>query len=34
LMSPKIIVGQKVEEFDITFWRVDKNVINDKDGGL
>ncbi len=30
----KIIMGQMVEEFDISLWRVDKNVVNNKDGGL
>ncbi len=34
LKSLKITMGQMVEEFDISFWRVDKNVVNNKDGGL
>ncbi len=34
LKSLKIIMAQMVEEFDISLWRVDKNVVNNKDGGL
>jgi hypothetical protein len=34
LKLAKIIVGQMVENFDISFWMVDKNDVNDKNGGL
>ncbi len=34
LKSPNIIMGQMVEEFDISFWRVDKKLVNNKDAGL